>query len=459
MERIENYLDNAELGKHHFKAMFVSGMGFFTDAYDLFIIGIAISLIAPIWKLSSSQIGFLGSISLISALIGSFIFGRIADRFGRKTVYGVEAIIMAVGALLSAISPDFTWLLISRFLLGIGIGGDYPVSAVIMSEYSNKKDRGKLVGLVFSMQAVGLITGPLVALGLLGLNISPDLSWRIMLGIGAIPALMVIYLRRKIPESPRYTAQVLGDRKKALEDVGKFMNKDVKTDKENVVEKKRSSLKEFLTNKKLMLTLFGTAGSWFLMDYAYYGNTISTPLVLNSISSSMSLEMKTLYTLLIFLVFAVPGYILAIALIDKIGRKPIQLVGFAIMGVSFLLIGLIPDIEKQVGLFFAVYGISYLFTEFGPNTTTFVLPSELFPTEYRTTGHGISAGIGKVGAFVGTFLFPIVLSAVGFNATFVIISIVSFAGILTTLFLKEPKGESLESISDVVKLNPSTHRI
>ncbi|MGC8704942.1 MAG: MFS transporter [Athalassotoga sp.] len=447
MEKIENYLDNAELGRHHFKAMFVSGMGFFTDAYDLFIIGIAIALIAPIWKLNSAQIGFLGSISLISALIGSVIFGRIADRFGRKTVYGVEAMIMAVGALLSAISPDFTWLLISRFLLGVGIGGDYPVSAVIMSEYSNKKDRGKLVGLVFSMQAVGLITGPLVALALLGLNITPDLSWRIMLGIGAIPALMVIYLRRKIPESPRYTAQVLGDRKKALEDVGKFMNKRVESDKSSNVEKKRSSLIDFFTNKNLMITLFGTAGSWFLMDYAYYGNTISTPLVLNSISSSMSLETKTLYTLLIFVAFALPGYILSIALIDKIGRKTIQLIGFAVMGISFLLIGIFPEIERQIWLFFAIYGISYFFTEFGPNTTTFILPSELFPTEYRTTGHGISAGIGKVGAFVGTLLFPIIMAAIGFNSTFVIISVVSFAGILTTLVLKETKGESLEEVS------------
>lgn len=457
MEKIENYLDNAELGRHHFKAMFVSGMGFFTDAYDLFIIGIAISILVPLWKLSSSEIGLLGSISLVSALIGSFIFGRIADKFGRKTVYGVEAMIMAIGAIMSAFSPDFTWLLISRFLLGIGIGGDYPVSAVIMSEYSNKKDRGKLVGLVFSMQAVGLITGPLVALSLLGLNTSSDLSWRIMLGIGAIPALMVIYLRRKIPESPRYTAQVVGDQRKALEDVGKFMNKNVETDKIINSNKKQSSLKDFLMNKKLMLTLFGTAGSWFLLDYAYYGNTISTPMVLNSFSSNISLGTKTIYTLLIFALFALPGYILSIALVDKIGRKPIQLIGFIVMGISFLLIGLMPEIEKQIGVFFVIYGISYFFTEFGPNTTTFIIPSELFPTEYRTTGHGISAGIGKVGAFAGTLLFPIIISSVGFNTTFVIISMISFAGIITTLVLKEPKGESLEEISKSnASLAPST---
>jgi MFS family permease len=310
MKNVEDYLDNVQLSKHHFKAMFVSGMGFFTDAYDLFIIGIAISLIAPLWKLDNAQIGMLGSISLVSALIGAVVFGRIADRFGRKTVYGVEAMIMAAGAILSAFSPDFIWLLLSRFLLGIGIGGDYPVSAVIMSEYSNKKDRGKLVSLVFSMQALGLIAGPLIALGLLGLNINQDLSWRLMLGIGAIPALMVIYLRRQIPESPRFTSQVLGNTQKAAEAASKFTGQNVNLKIEEPSYKKHSNLMNFFKNKNLMITLLGTAGSWFLLDYAYYGNTISTPIVLNALSSAMTLESKILYTLLIFLIFAVPGYIL-----------------------------------------------------------------------------------------------------------------------------------------------------
>uniref|UniRef100_A0A7V3RDJ2 MFS transporter n=1 Tax=Mesoaciditoga lauensis TaxID=1495039 RepID=A0A7V3RDJ2_9BACT len=446
MKSVEDYLDNAQLSRHHFKAMFVSGVGFFTDAYDLFIIGIAIALIAPIWKLNNGQIGLLGSISLISALIGALIFGRIADKFGRKTVYGVEAIIMAIGAILSAFSPDFTWLLISRFLLGVGIGGDYPVSAVIMSEYSNKKDRGKLVSLVFSMQALGLIAGPLVALGLLGLNIPQDLSWRLMLGIGAIPALMVIYLRRQIPESPRYTAQVLGDTKGATQAMDKFMGQKVEIDGSTNV-KEHSGLMAFITNKKYMITLFGTAGSWFLLDYAYYGNTISTPILLNSISSNMTLESKILNTLFIFAIFAVPGYILSILLIDKIGRKSIQLLGFAVMGSAFFVLGLVPSIEKNIGIFFTLYGISYFFTEFGPNTTTFVMPSELFPTEYRTTGHGFSAGIGKVGAFIGTLLFPIINASIGLNGTFIIVAIVSFLGILTTLVLSESKGESLEKIT------------
>ncbi|MBN2614522.1 MAG: MFS transporter [Bacteroidales bacterium] len=456
MKKVEDYLDNAELGRHHFKAMFVSGMGFFTDAYDLFIIGVAISVIAPIWHLTSVETGLLGSVSLISALLGSVVFGRIADKMGRKRVYGIEAMIMTIGALLSAVSPNFIWLLLSRFFLGVGIGGDYPVSAVIMSEYANKKDRGKLVGLVFSMQALGLIAGPLVALGLLvGLNVPHDMAWRLMLGLGAIPSLMVIYLRRKLPESPRYTSQVMGDTQRAAKDAGRFMNEKVSLET-NTVNKKKSSLANFFKNKKLVLTLIGTAGSWFLMDYAYYGNTISTPILLNSLTAHLTLETKLLYTLLIFTVFALPGYIMSILLIDKIGRKTIQTTGFIMMGLSFLVLGIFPEILKQTTLFFMIYGMSYLFTEFGPNTTTFILPSELFPTEYRTTGHGFSAGIGKVGAFIGTLLFPLVITTVGFNITFVIISLISFAGVITTSVLTEPKGESLENIAE---LSQSSQRL
>ncbi len=451
MKKVEDYLDEVKLNKHHLRAMFVSGMGFFTDAYDLFIIGIVLSILTPLWNLTPSQVGIVGSTSLVSAFIGSFFFGRIADKFGRKKVYGVEAIIMTVGALLSAISPNFVWMVFSRFLLGIGIGGDYPVSAVIMSEYSNKKDRGKLVGLVFSMQALGLIVGPLIAYVLVSSSIPLDFTWRIMLALGAVPSMMVIYLRRKIPESPRYTAQVLGDVDAAARAVKEFSGVTVETKSVTSQKKSSATLKDFFRNRTYVLTLIGTAGSWFLMDYAYYGNTISTSMIINSISPHMTLSGKILSNLLIFTVFALPGYIFSILFMDKIGRKTIQLMGFAVMGIIFFFIGAFPEITENFSLFLALYGLSYFFTEFGPNTTTFVMPSELFPTEYRATGHGFSAGIAKIGAFFGVLLFPIVVHSFGIKGTFTIVSIFAFLGLLTTLLLPEPKGKSLEKIAEEAK--------
>jgi MFS transporter, PHS family, inorganic phosphate transporter len=99
---------------------------------------------------------------------------------------------------------------------------------------------------------------------------------------------------------------------------------------------------------------------------------------------------------------AVPGYALAIARLDRIGHRRLQLAGFAVMALCFAVIALVPGMTTMVAPFLLLYGVSYFFTEFGPNMTTFVLPSELYPVSMRTTGHGISAGIGKLGAFIGS---------------------------------------------------------
>ena len=108
----------------------------------------------------------------------------------------------------------------------------------------------------------------------------------------------------------------------------------------------------------------------------------------------------------IFVVFAVPGYLLAVWKMDRIGHRRLQFIGFAVMALCFIVLAAVPVLTQEVAPFIAIFGLSYFFTEFGPNTTTFVLPSEVFPVSMRTTGHGIAAGIGKLGAFVGVFLVP-----------------------------------------------------
>jgi MFS family permease len=184
------------------------------------------------------------------------------------------------------------------------------------------------------------------------------------------------------------------------------------------------------------------------MDFAYYGNMVSSPLVLHAVAPNDSLIAETLTQLAIFAIAAVPGYFVAAAMIDRIGRKTIQILGFAMMAMSFAAIAAIPGIEKLVYPFLIVYGVSYFFTEFGPNATTFVYPAELFPVEGRTTGHGIASAAGKLGGFIGVFLFPILLSAGGLFAAESCAAAVSVLGLLVTVFmLPETKGKSLEELS------------
>jgi MFS family permease len=205
-------------------------------------------------------------------------------------------------------------------------------------------------------------------------------------------------------------------------------------------------LRAFLTNRRWLIMLAGTAGTWFLLDYAYYGNTISTPQILGLISPTATTMTKIGIQLAIFVVAAVPGYLLAIARLDRIGHRKLQLVGFAMMAACFLIIAVIPGMTTLVVPFLLVYGVSYFFTEFGPNMTTFVMPSELYPVTMRATGHGISAGVGKLGAFIGVFLFPLLENSLSLRGTLLLTGGVAVLGYALTLVLPEPAGRSLEDM-------------
>jgi MFS family permease len=355
---------------------------------------------------------------------------------------------MIAGALGSALSGSF-WVLIGfRFLLGFGVGGDYPVSAVMVSEYANRKDRGKLVGMVFGTQALGLIVGPLIALALLGSGTSDDVTWRILLALGAVPAAAVIYLRCRMPESPRYQIQVQGRAEQAASRMSAFTGGQVNGNGNGAgAPRDEMGLRSFLTTRRWLITLAGTAGTWFLLDYAYYGNAISTPQILGLISPHASTMTKITLQLAIFAVAAVPGYVLAIATLDRIGHRRLQLTGFAIMALCFLVIAAVPGMTTMVVPFLLVYGVSYFFTEFGPNMTTFVIPSELYPVSMRATGHGISAGVGKLGAFIGVFLFPLLQTSLGLRGTLLLTAGVAVLGFALTLVLPEPARRSLEDMA------------
>jgi len=452
-------VDNVGMSRFHYKTWIISGLGFFTDAYDLFIIGVVASLLVLSgWNsLSTLETSLLDSTALLSAVIGALIFGRLLDKLGRKAIYGLELVLLVAGALGSAfLTPvNGVYVLIAwRFLLGIGIGGDYATSSTIMAEYSNTKNRGKLIGMVFSMQSLGLLAGPLVSLGLIYSGISLSIIWKLLLAFGAIPAMLVIYSRRKMPETPRYSLNVKGDAATAQKNWKSYtgINADASADSRVV----KQSWTSIITQKKFLLTLIGTAGSWFLMDWALYGNSIMSSqmlsvLVPSSVVGLNHLIKTTTYSAMIFGFAALPGYWIATFTIDRIGRKTIQTIGFTAMAVSFAILGIFHQLlsSTYVLQFLVIYGISYFFIEFGPNVTTFIYPPEVFPTKIRGIGSGASAAGGKTGAFIGTFLNVIILgSAIGESGLFLILAGLSALGIvLTVLLLPEPRRIDLDKIS------------
>ena len=447
-------LDEAEVGRKHWLTVFTAGMGFFTDAYDLFIIGTVTVLLTPIFHLSTNQISLLNSASLLASVAGALTFGKLMDRLGRKRMYGLEVTILVVGAILTAFAWNFTSLFLFRLVVGYGVGGDYATSAVITSEYAAKRSRGRLVGSVFAMQGLGLLAGPAVASIFLASGVPNGIAWRLMLALGAIPAASVIYLRRKIRETPRYTLSVQGDAATTAKTVEWVTGQQpaVRAQDAGGTAATGTALRAKLTSKPFLLRLIGTAGSWFLMDIAFYGNSVSSPLILKLLQPKGTLLDHTLISLAIFAIAAFPGYWLAVFLMDRIGRKRIQWQGFAVMTAAFALIWLLPDGATAIGIFLPLFAISYFFIEFGPNQTTFVYPSEIFPTAVRGTGDGISAAAGKFGAFLGALFVPHLLTAVGISGVMGVMAGVSAVGIVLTLVaLPEPKGQTLELASAEVE--------
>ncbi|QIW25143.1 MFS transporter [Sulfolobus sp. S-194] len=473
-------IDSLKLSFNHIKIWYTAGMGFFTDAYDLLIIGYIIATLEGAYKYAGIVIpgfteylvghnadfwtGLLASSAIWTAIIGQLLFGYLGDRLGRKSVYGIEASMLTLGAFLSALAWNLPALIAFRMLMGFGIGGDYPISSTIMSEYANVKDRGKLVALVFANQGIGSIVAAVVGI-VSALTLPPDIAWRVMAGIGAIPAATVIYLRRKVPETPRYSLLAKGnieEAKKAAELLGTKLNVDKR------VISKKLSISEFFA--KYGLLLIGTAGTWFILDIAFYGTGTYSSAVLAPIFGSpfpnghVTLSLadfqadlaKDLFLGAIPFLVGFPGYFTAVALMDKLGRKVIQLQGFIMMAVIY---GIVASIALTSGtkitgfvipptLAFAIYSLSYFFIDFGPNTTTFVIPSEVYPVRYRTTGHGISAASGKLGAAITTYLFPVLLASIGIKNILIMLAIVSIIGaVLTYLFVPEPKHKPLEEVA------------
>ena len=226
--KVLSALDTAKTQLYHFKAIIIAGMGLFTDSYDLFCIPPIMRLIGRVYyeneskdyKIPPAIVATMVAIALVGTAIGQLVFGSLGDRIGRRRVYGLALIIMVLSSIGCGFSICTTrsCVLVSlgffRFILGIGIGGDYPLSATIMSEFANKRTRGAFIAAVFSMQGFGILASSIVTIVVCAIfnnHVSSkdptpkeaDIAWRLILMLGAIPAGLTFYWRMLMPETAR----------------------------------------------------------------------------------------------------------------------------------------------------------------------------------------------------------------------------------------------------------------
>ncbi|XP_051214292.1 putative inorganic phosphate transporter 1-13 [Lolium perenne] len=476
-------LDVAGTQLYHFTTIVIAGMGFFTDAYDLFSVSLIADLLGRIYynsadgKLPSDVAGAVSAVALCGTLLGQLFFGWLGDRMGRKRIYGVTLKLMVVCSLASGLSFHYkpkciiATLCFFRFWLGFGVGGDYPLSATIMSEYANKRTRGAFIAAVFAMQGLGNLAAGAVVLALsarfkntAAYETDPvgqaDYVWRIVLMLGAVPALLTYYWRMKMPETARYTALIAKNLKLAASDMAAVLDIDIVPEKEEADAIERHEeyglfSMDFL--RRHGRQLLSTTVCWFVLDVVFYSLNLFMKDIFSGIgwfgdASQMSpLEQtyKIARTQAIIVVSgSLPGYFLTVLFVDRIGRIKIQLMGFTMM--TIFMIGLAASYKfwsspSMHAGFAIMYAFTLFFANFGPNSTTFILPTEIFPTRLRSTCNGISAAGGKCGAIIGVLWFQ--YSQTSIRSSLLLLAGCNLVGIMFTLALPETKGMSLEDIT------------
>jgi len=370
--------------------------------------------------------------------------------------------------------------------MGVGIGGDYPLSAIISSEFASTHIRGRLMTAVFAFQGWGNFTAALVSLVIVEAFKSAVLAdnpkvlahvdnmWRILIGLGCLPGTVALYYRLTIPETPRFTMDIERNVQQASDDVDNFLTSGTfYVDPDAVVQRvdaPRASRRDFARyygQWKNFKILFGCAWSWFALDIAFYGLGLNSSIVLTAIgfNGSNSTGTQKVYeslknisvgNLILSAAGLIPGYWVTFLFVDSWGRRPIQLQGFILLTILFVIMGFAYDkliaTKATTNVFVFLYCLANFFQNFGPNTTTFIIPGEAFPTRYRSTSHGISAASGKLGAILAQVGFARLKDIGGTNA-FVkhILQIFAFfmlTGIASTLLLPETKGKTLEELSN-----------
>ncbi|KAI9497571.1 phosphate:H+ symporter [Zychaea mexicana] len=483
--------DDAKFGWFHIRACIVSGIGFFTDAYDIFAINLVSTMIGYVYwgeqgNKTPHDVDMAIKVSCsVGTVVGQLLFGWLADRLGRKRMYGIELIIMIIGTVGQALAgngPTVSfWAIITfwRIIVGIGIGGDYPLSSVITSEFATTKRRGAMMAAVFAMQGFGQVAASLVGLiataaAQNAIHANPqnlDFVWRIVVGLGALPGCIALYYRLTIPETPRYTMDVEQKIEKGLRDAKAFIEYGAaagdysdnvavtRTDSPVITTASWSDFCHFFGQPRNARMLFGTAYSWFALDVAWYGLGLNNSIILQNIGFAGGDDPYTAVfqtcvgNIIINLLGSVPGYWITVFTVDYLGRKTIQIMGFCMLTAFFIILGFgyHAILDYSVPLFIVLYTLTQIFFNFGPNATTFIVPGECYPTRYRSTAHGISAASGKVGAIVAQVGFGLLKDIGGPNAwinhLLQLFAFFMLTGIFSSFLIPETKGKTLEELA------------
>ncbi|MDN5511598.1 MFS transporter [Acinetobacter sp.] len=426
------------IGKFHYTLLWVIGLGWMFDAMDTGLISFILAKMAEDWAMTPDDKSWVVSIGFIGMAIGAVCSGGLADRWGRKTVFASTLVIYSLATAACAFAPNLTWLLVFRFIVGLGLGGQLPVAVTLVSEYIPAHVRGRFIVLLESFWGLGWLVAALVSRFII-----PDFGWHAAFLIGGIPALYAIVIWKMVPESVPYLinrgrfeeAHALVKKIEAKCGVEVIEIFQVKP----VAEKHDISFSQLwsgiFARRTLMLWLI-----WFGIVFSYYGIFTWLPSLL--VKEGYTIVQSFEYVLVMILA-QLPGYLVAAWLVEKLGRKA-TLAGFIGMcAVSAYFFGQSDNVTQIV-----VWGCLMSFFNLGAWGVLYTYTPEQYPTNIRAFGSGWAGAIGRIGGIFAPFAVThMMVLDHGFSYVFMMFTAVLIAVALIILVLgEETKGKTLESI-------------
>jgi len=460
-------LDRAPLRLPHYLAWLLSSGGTLLDGMSVFMLGMAVPLVREEMAFSAWQLAFLGAGLVAGAVLGASSGGRLADRIGRKSVFLLDMSLLVLAALGAALAWNPSLLILAQTLVGVAIGMDFPVSSSYVAETMPQRVRGRMMVATIASQSVGMILAAFVVLGLLHLHAAADV-WRLFFVAEAILAAFFLIARLHLNESPRWLMSQ-GRNREAVHAIMRMLPEDrqmLEATATRLVDTRlhaariprddrRPPFRALFARAYRRRTLL-SALPWFLMDMATYGVGMFTAVLLGAmhLGSGTGDPAERTRALTVgsgFIdLFLLLGFLLGIWAVARFGRIRMQLVGFTGMAVGMAIL-LATSLSAggpgaHMAFVFVGFIVFNLFMNMGPNSTTYVLPAELFPTQLRATGAGFAAAVAKFGATLGVFVLPILQARVGVSGVLLLMIGVSILGLLSTwLFRVDDSEKSLEA--------------
>lgn len=428
----EESFEESKMTHFHYRLITVAGLGTLFDSMDVGIISFVLAALIGAWRLDSLMVGVVGSISLVGMAIGAALAGTVADHIGRRKIFMLTLAVYSLATGLSAASLAVWMLILFRFIVGMGLGGELPVTSTMVTEFLPKKTRGRGIVLLESFWAVGWLVAALVAYLLI-----PRFGWRMAFLVGMLPALYILYLRRNIPESPRYLLRT-GHVTEAARVMTMAAGHEVAAASLAIpVQAPRPRVSDLFRHgqspKTVMLWIL-----WTGMNFAYYGMFLWLPSVL--VTHGYSLVNSLKYTLIVTVV-QLPGYFSAGLLVDRVGRKPVLVIYILLSAISAYLFGHAHGTEQIL-----LFGSMLSFFNLGAWGVTYAYTVEQYPTMIRGTGSGWAMGIGRIGGIVGPFVVGVLLAMkFGLASVFGLFAVALVIAALAVLVLgKETRGTALD---------------